>query len=1121
VSPIRRAGISSSGHPESDPHWYKDAIIYELRVGSFQDSDGDGRGDFRGLISRLDYLQDLGVSTLWLLPFYPSPLRDDGYDISDYAGLHPDCGTLEDFREFLDEAHRRRLRVITELVLNHTSDQHPWFQRARRAPEGSRARDFYVWSNNPERYAGAPIIFPDFETSNWTWDPVAKAYYWHRFYAHQPDLNYANPEVHRAVLRFVDHWLALGVDGLRLDAVPYLYERDGTHCENLPETHAFLRELRKHIDERFSDRMLLAEANHWPEDAIAYFGGGDECHMAFHFPLMPRLFMSLQMEDRFPLIDIIQQTPAIPEACQWALFLRNHDELTLAMVTDEERDYMFRYYANDAQARINLGIRRRLAPLLDNDRRRIELMNALLFSMPGTPVLYYGDELGMGDNIYLGDRNGVRTPMQWSADRNAGFSRANPQRLYAPVIIDPEYHYESINVESQQAQRYSLLNWTKKLIALRKRYRVLAHGSIEFLLPENRKILAFLRSWRGERVLVIANLSRVAQYAELDLSAHRGLVPVELFGRTPFPRIGDQPYLITLAPHSFYWLALEAPQTEVGQAPAPSGALPTLRLGGDWRLLDDTNREDFEAALPALLRRFSWFREHVHGAERTRVLDGIPISWGGHQASLALIETRQDERVHHTHALPLAFTPTPRTETPPGTLALLELAGRDAAVRGALHDALLDGHFCEVLVEGIIRRRSWRGANGDLVGVTIPSRRRIALGGPLEISQLRTDERVTVLRCGERFVLKVYHEVPEGESPELEIGRLLAERPGIARVPAILGALEYQHRRRGGPPRTLALLQELLPNQGDAWAWTLDQLEQFFERALVKGLPPEQIPVPRAALLDRVDAEPTPLVGETMGSHIEGIRLLGRRTAELHLALASGVENPAIAPEPFSAHYQRSLYQSMRNGARQVLGLLAERIQALPAELQATAAALVQNDRALLAAFSPILERHLDGKRIRCHGDFHLGRVLCTGSDFAIWDLAGEPGNSSGEQRLKRSPLRDVAGMLRSFEYATSAARVSSSASVRPEDAEAIQAWALFWKQWASSAFLRAYLRGMNGSALLPAEKEDVRLLLRSLLLEKAVQGLSYELVERPHWAPVALRLLQELLDAEAPGAVL
>ncbi|HAH05979.1 MAG TPA: maltose alpha-D-glucosyltransferase [Elusimicrobia bacterium] len=536
--------------------WYKDAVIYELHVRAFHDGKGDGVGDFVGLTRKLDYLQDLGVSALWLLPFYPSPLRDDGYDISDYFDVHPSYGTLSEFKRFLREAHRRGLKVITELVLNHTSDQHALFQRARRAPPGSRERDFYVWSDSPSKYAEARVIFKDFESSNWTWDPVAKAYYWHRFYSHQPDLNFDNPAVLRHLLKAVDFWLGLGVDGLRLDAIPYLFEREGSSCENLPETHAFLKELRRHVDARFKDRMLLAEANQWPEDAAAYFGSGDECHMAFHFPIMPRLFSALHMEDCFPIVDILKQTPALPDALQWALFLRNHDELTLEMVTDEERDYMYRVYAMDPRARINLGIRRRLAPLLGNHRRKIELINGLLFSLPGTPVLYYGDEIGMGDNIYLGDRNGVRTPMQWSADRNGGFSQADAARLYAPVNADSVYGYQGLNVEAQEQQPCSLLNWMRQLVAARRRHDTFGRGSTEFLDADNRRVLAYFRHGADDDILVVANLSQKAQAVELALGRYAGIQPVEIVGGTLFPRIGVGPYALSFGPYGFYWFSL-------------------------------------------------------------------------------------------------------------------------------------------------------------------------------------------------------------------------------------------------------------------------------------------------------------------------------------------------------------------------------------------------------------------------------------------------------------------------------------------------------------------------------------------------------------------------------------
>src|SRR5919201_1832170 len=572
------------GSLDDDPLWYKDAILYELHVRAFYDSNDDGMGDFPGLLSKLDYLQELGVTAIWLLPFYPSPLRDDGYDISDYRGVHPAYGRLSDVRLLVREAHARGMRVITELVCNHTSDQHPWFQRSRRSRPGTAARDFYVWSNTNQKYEGARIIFKDFEISNWTWDHQAGAYYWHRFYSHQPDLNFDNPQVERAITRVVDYWLDFGIDGLRLDAVPYLYEREGTNCENLPETHGFLRRLRQHVDAGYRNRMLLGEANQWPEDAAAYFGAGDECHMAFHFPLMPRLFMAIRMEDRFPVVDIMAQTPPIPEAAQWALFLRNHDELTLEMVTHEERDYMYRVYTQDPEARINLGIRRRLAPLLGNNRRRIELMNGLLFSLPGTPVIYYGDEIGMGDNIFLGDRNGVRTPMQWSGDRNAGFSRTNRQRLYLPIITDPEYHYETVNVETQRSNPGSLLNWTRRLIALRKQHQAFGRGSLQFLRPNNSKVLAFLRCYREETILCIANLSRFVQAAELDLSQWQGMIPVEMFGHTECQSFGELPYFVTLGPHEFYWFLLQPQPAAVVQTPEEPVAqrLPVARAPEGW-----------------------------------------------------------------------------------------------------------------------------------------------------------------------------------------------------------------------------------------------------------------------------------------------------------------------------------------------------------------------------------------------------------------------------------------------------------------------------------------------------------------------------------------------------------
>src|SRR3954471_4658500 len=698
----------------SNPTWYKDAIIYEVHVRAFYDSVTDGIGDFGGLTEKLDYLEDLGVTAIWLLPFCPSPLKDDGYDIADYNDVHPSYGTLKDFEKFLKEAHRRGLRVITELVVNHTSDQHVWFQRSRRAEPGSRWRNFYVWSDTPEKYKDARIIFKDFETSNWTWDPVAKAYYWHRFYSHQPDLNWDNPEVREAMFAAMDFWLEMGVDGLRLDAVPYLIEREGTNCENLPETHNVLRELRAHVDKRFSSRMLLAEANQWPEDSVAYFGNGDECHMAFHFPVMPRLFMGLRMEDRYPIIDILRLTPPIPENCQWAMFLRNHDELTLEMVTDEERDYMYRSYAHDRQMRINLGIRRRLAPLLENDRRKIELMNALLLSMPGTPVIYYGDEIGMGDNVYLGDRNGVRTPMQWSADRNAGFSRANPQRLILPVIIDPEYHYESLNVEAQQGNPNSLLWWTKRLVALRKRYQAFGRGSIEFLHPDNPSVLAFIRQYDDETILVVANLSRNVQYVELDLHAYKGRTPIELFGGNQFPSLGDLPYLLTLGGHAINWFRIEEPRHPELVARESQYQAPVLEVPSAWEgTFTGAERAALEMVLPAWLEGRLWFKPRGREISQVRIADVIQLD----ALRIAIVQVEFSLGDVDSYVLPLAIEAGEKPSAPQGVIASGRRAGGSHAFLG---DALLEPAAAKALLEAMRTATRSRGMTGLLSASSRP-----------------------------------------------------------------------------------------------------------------------------------------------------------------------------------------------------------------------------------------------------------------------------------------------------------------------------------------------------------------------------------------------------------------
>ncbi|HEY8475470.1 MAG TPA: maltose alpha-D-glucosyltransferase [Chloroflexota bacterium] len=1117
---------------ERQPLWYKDAILYELHVRAFYDSNGDGIGDLRGLTEKLDYLQDLGVTAIWLLPFYPSPLRDDGYDIADYTNIHPAYGTIRDFKVFLREAHRRGLRVVTELVLNHTSDQHPWFQRARKAPPGSSLRNFYVWSDTPERYREARIIFKDFEHSNWTWDPVARAYYWHRFYSHQPDLNYENPDVQRAIVQVVDFWLGMGVDGMRLDAVPYLFECEGTNCENLPETHAFLKALRRHVDERYPDRMLLAEANQWPEDAVAYFGDGDECHMAFHFPLMPRMFMAIRMEDRFPIIDILNQTPPIPDSAQWALFLRNHDELTLEMVTDEERDYMYRVYAHDPEARINLGIRRRLAPLLGNHRRRIELMNGLLFSLPGTPVLYYGDEIGMGDNIYLGDRNGVRTPMQWSGDRNAGFSRANPQRLYLPVIVDPEYHYETVHVEAQQNNPHSLLWWMKRLIALRKRFKAFGRGSLEFLYPDNRKILAFVRRYQEETVLVVANLSRFVQYAELDLSAFKGMVPVEAFGRTPFPPIGDRPYFLTLGPHAFYWFSLE-PQ-RAGElrdgAVSQQRDLPTIVVSGSWtEVFQGTGRAKLEDTLPRYLQQRRWFGGKARHIKSIDVLDAVPLptnggasTLGGEGSSvhLVLLRVGYTEGDPETYALPLGFAHGSKARAieqraPQAAVALLRSHERDGSREGIVYDAVWDQRFADLLLDAIGRRRRFRGTVGEIVASATSAFRHLR-GSPeeeLAASVAPWEQSNTSIVYGNRLILKLFRRVDEGVNPDLELGRFLTERTAFAHVPQVAGALEYRPAR--GEPMTLAILQGYVPNEGDAWRYTLDALGNYFELAATRPHGDEEVEVPRRPLVDLCQEELPSLAKEAIGAYLESAQLLGRRTAELHVALASDATDPSFAPVPFSTLQQRSLYQSMRSQASQVFQLLRNRLHTLPDAAREDALRVLDLEEQVLGRFRSLLDQRITAMSIRCHGDYHLGQVLYTGKDFVVIDFEGEPARSLSERRIKRSPLRDVAGMLRSFHYAASVALMgpTSGGVVRPEDQSALEPWARFWYVWVSAAYLRAYLDVARDATFLPHAREELIVLLDAYLLEKAIYELGYELNNRPSWARIPLQGILQLME--------
>jgi maltose alpha-D-glucosyltransferase/alpha-amylase len=1100
-----------------DPLWYKDAVIYEVHVRTFCDSDGDGIGDFRGLISKLDYLQDLGVTALWVLPFYPSPLRDDGYDIADYNEVNPSYGTIQDVRLLIREAHRRGLKVITELVCNHTSDQHAWFQRARHAKPGSSHRDFYVWTDNPDKYKETRIIFKDFETSNWTWDPVAGAYYWHRFYSHQPDLNFENPAVHKAVFKAMDFWLDMGVDGMRLDAIPYLYEAEGTNCENLPATHDFLKKLRARMDERYPGRMFLAEANQWPEDLVAYFGDGDECHVAFHFSVMPRLYMAVYQEDRFPIIEIMRQTPSIPDNCQWAIFLRNHDELTLEMVTDEERDYMYRVYAKDPQARINLGIRRRLAPLLGNHRRKIELMNGLLFSLPGTPVLYYGDEIGMGDNIYLGDRNGVRTPMQWTGDRNAGFSKANPQRLYLPPITDPEYHFEMVNVENQTANQHSLLWWTKRLIALRKRYQAFGRGTLEFLQPDNRKVLTFVRRYEDELILVVANLSRFVQAVELDMAEFRGMMPVELFGQVEFPPIGDRPYLITLGPHSFYWFRL-SPQRVEGMLPeGPSQDEPALiEVAADrWdAIFYDGRQARLERGLPDYMRPRRWFGAKARKIKGVSIADSIRMPFDDESALayLALAQVQYTEGSAENYLLPMAYAEGERAQqllADARHMVIARLRVGGAQEPGVLYDPLIDRGFCLALRELIAGRRRLRGERGgELVGAPTRALRGLTQGlddTNLEPLPIRAEQSNSSINFGGHLIMKLFRKIDSGLNPDLEIGRFLTDERGFLNTPPVAGSIEYV--RNGDEPLTVAILQGFVENEGDAWDYTLDVLRTYFDEVLARpDLAAPAASSTLAALLDASVIEEPALADELIGGYLERARLLGQRTAELHRALASGA-GPAFAPEPFSQLYQRSIYQGMRTLTVQIFQGLRKLLPSLPDSVRADAEAALAGEDALMARFQRIVGGKIEASRTRIHGDFHLGQVLFTGKDFMIIDLEGEPMRPISERRIKRSPLRDVAGMLRSFQYAAYSSYFSrvSSMSVPEEEAARLRGWADFWCFWVSAEYLGGYIEHAAGAAFMPSARGDLETLLEVYVLEKVVYEVGYEMNNRPTWLSIPL----------------
>ena len=1089
----------------TDPLWYKDAIIYELHVRAFMDSNADGIGDFPGLLSKLDYLQDLGVTCIWLLPFFPSPLRDDGYDIANYVDVNPSYGTLNDFKQVLDAAHLRGMQVMIELVINHTSDQHPWFQAARYAPSGSPERDFYVWSQTDQLFKDARIIFTDTEKSNWTWDEVAKSYYWHRFFSHQPDLNFDNPVVVEEVLKAMRFWLDMGVDALRMDAIPYLVERDGTSCENLPETHAAIKKIRAAIDADYDNRLILAEANQWPTDVRPYFGDGDECHMAFHFPLMPRIYMALRQEDRLPITDIMAQTPAIPDNCQWGLFLRNHDELTLEMVTNDERDYMYLAYSADPRMRINVGIRRRLAPLVDNNRRRIELLNSLLLSFPGTPILYYGDEIGMGDNIYLGDRNGVRTPMQWNSDRNAGFSTAVPAKLYFPVIMDPIWGYQSINVEAEQSDQSSLLHWTRNMIALRKLFHVFGRGTQEFLNPDNRKILAYIRRYEedgnSETVLCVANLSRFSQPVSLDLARFAGMIPVEMLGYVTFPAITAQPYPLTLAPYSFLWLELQpAPEApEPAQVPEDEPILNLLNQGIEG-LLTAPGLLLLQQLLTTYLPHQRWFGAKSRTITTVEILDAAELP--GLNAVLVFLKLIFDDESTIVYQLALTITTGEAAETirasDPASIVATVTTSNGPAV---LHDAVAREDVRQAILNLIEANAELPTRDGVLVGDRSSAFAEARGIVPLPARTGSAEQSNTSILYGAKLIMKLFRRLQPGENPDTEIGRFLTETAHFTRIPPFLGDITL--KSDGGELTTVAMLQGLVENEGDGWQWTLDELSHFYDN--VATLPSPQDLGPSTAFPS--EKETPPLAREHAGLYLDAAALLGRRTAEMHLALATPTDNPAFVAEPFTADDLAAEATRIDAQISVSLGALKRGMSQLT-EVVADNAALVLSRRIELFARARAVASANPGdagQRIRVHGDYHLGQVLRSRGDYVILDFEGEPARTLAMRRTKQSPLKDVAGMVRSFSYAAYAG-LNVFAQRRPDDAKNLEPWARLWQNAVSAEFLHAYRLVIDETnpKLIP-KPEQAKLLFNAYLLEKALYELLYELDNRPAWVRIPL----------------
>jgi len=1078
----------------ADELWYKDAIIYQLHVKAFADSNNDGIGDFAGLTEKLGYLQELGVTTLWLLPFYPSPGRDDGYDIADYGDINPDFGTMKDFKRFIQEAKKRNLRVITELVVNHTSDQHDWFKRARRSDPDSSARNWYVWSDTDQKYQGTRIIFTDTEKSNWTWDPEAGQFYWHRFFSHQPDLNFDNPRVVSAIVQVMKRWLDTGVDGFRLDAIPYLCERDGTNNENLPETHAIIKRLRSELDSYAKGKVLLAEANQWPEDVQEYFGRGDECQMAYHFPLMPRIYMAIAQEDRFPITDILRQTPDIPANCQWALFLRNHDELTLEMVTDVERDYLWSTYANDPRARINVGIRRRLAPLMDNDRRKIELMNSLLFSFPGTPIIYYGDEIGMGDNIYLGDRNGVRTPMQWTPDRNGGFSRADPARLYAPTIMDPVYGYEAVNVEAQSRSLSSLLSATKKLISVRKSTLAFGRGTMTFVRPENRSVLCYVRQYQDRVILCVANLSRSAQATELDLSPWAGRIPLEMLGRTRFPAIGELPYMVTLAPYGYYWFDLQEPDKSAPVVPRAVPEFETLvvPVNATWVSLA-RERGVFERdVLPGYLARTRWFPERAVKAIHPTLVSAVPFcDIGDNRPWLAFFEaTQRGVTSRYVVPMQIEWVRFDRERYNPHALA----AVRQGAREGTLLDCATDQIFIALLLRNL--RESLVVDEGEL-GVRLEFKPTSRFSDrpvrqPDRIRAVEGEQSNSTALVDEDYVVKMYRRLEPGINPEIEMGRFLTDVAGFANTPALLGSVEVVE---GDKRSAIGIVHAFVANQGDAWTVTAGYLDRYVEeqRILVASAHPGE------------SDEQTP--------YLRYMTQSGRRIGEMHLALASNNELPEFAPEPCRREDLQRWVDDILARAERIFDTFRQRRDSLKEHDRVLADQLLALEKDLPSLLNGMLPRDIDSFNIRLHGDLHLGQMLIVKDDIFIIDFEGEPRRTILERRRKAPAARDVAGLIRSIDYSATAAYERALKFFPDEHHNRLAVALAEWRDRATDAFLASYHEATVGQRFWPTDHDAAAQILNFFLVEKAFYEVEYELAHRPDWLRVPLTGIIRILS--------